>query len=122
MASKSLRTRIIIVLYIISFTISLFIFSALMSRVSVDVECTAYSLYTVSGGDIYYAQNMKGTGGIFKMNGKGNVSRMYLTKSIGDKRILGITNRGENIYAVLSSFIEEILRPLFIIILVPEII
>jgi len=107
MASKSLRTRIIIVLYIISFTISLFIFSALMSRVSVDVECTAYSQYTVSGGDIYYAQNMKGTGGIFKMNGKGNVSRMYLTKSIGDKRILGITNRGDNIYAVLSSFIEE---------------
>ncbi len=107
MASKSLRTRIIIVLYIISFTISLFIFSALMSRVSVDIECTAYSQYTVSGGDIYYAQNIKGTGGIFKMNGKGNVSRMFLTKSIGDKRILGITAHGDNIYAILSSFIEE---------------
>ena len=107
MATKSLRTRIIIVLYIISFTISLFIFSALMSRVSVDIECTSYSQYTVMGGDIYYVQNIKGTGGIFKMNGKGNVSNMFLTKSIGDKRILGISSHSDKVYAILTSFIEE---------------
>ncbi len=107
MTSMSLRNRIVIVLYIISFTISLFIFSFLMSRVSVDIECTSYSQYSVSGGDIYYAQNMKGTGGIFKMNGKGSVSRMFLTDSMGDKRILGISAYGDNVYAVNSSFIEQ---------------
>ncbi len=106
MASMSFRNRIIIVLYIISFTISLFIFSNVMSRVSIDVECTSYSHYTAVGSDIYYAQNISGTGVIFKLNGRGRVSRMFLSKSIGDTRVLGLTSKDGNVYAVLSGFLE----------------
>jgi hypothetical protein len=107
MASMSLRTRIIIVLYIISFTLSLFAFSYVMSKVSIDIECTSYSQYTSSGSDIYYAQNIRGTGAVFKMNGKGRVSKLFLTKSVDDTRILGISAYDGNVYAVLSGFIEK---------------
>jgi hypothetical protein len=106
MASTSFRNRIIIVLYIISFTLSLFIFSYVMSRVSINVEYTAFSDYASSGSDIYYAQNIKGSGVIFKMNGKGRVSNLFLTKSLGDTRVLGVSAYDGNVYAVLSGFLE----------------
>ena len=78
-------------MYIISFTISLFIFSAFMNGVSIDVECTTYSSYTVDGSDIYYAQNIKNKGVLFKLNSKGNASRMFLT----DGTSVTLTKTGE---------------------------
>ncbi len=106
MAQMSLRRRITIILYIISFTISLFIFSVLMNRVSINLECTTYSQYAVDGSDIYYAQNIKGEGLIMKMNTKGDVSRMFTSKSLGDTRVLGLSVYEQNVYAVLSGFME----------------
>ena len=103
MAQMSLRRRITIILYIISFTISLFIFSVLMNRVSINLECTTYSQYAVDGSDIYYAQNIKGEGLIMKMNPKGDVSRMFTSKSLGDTRVLGLSVYEQNVYAVLSG-------------------
>ncbi len=103
----SMRSRIIIVLYILSFTISLFIFYFLMSRVSVDVECTSYSEYTVNGADIFFAQNAKDKGIIFRLDTKGRVSRMFDSRDAGGRLVLGLTSNGENIYGVLGNFKEE---------------
>ena len=107
MAQPGLRKRIIIILYIISFTISLFIFSGFMNGVSIDVECTSYSSYSVDGSDIYYGQNIKNKGILFKLNSKGNVSKMFLTDSIGDTRILGVDTTADNVYIITSGFIKE---------------
>ena len=107
MAQQGFRKRIIIILYIISFTISLFIFNAFMEGVSIDVECTSYSSYTVDGSDIYYGQNIKNKGVLFKLNSKGNVSEMFLTDSVGDSRILGVDTSGDNVYVVSSGFLKE---------------
>ncbi len=106
MAQMSLQRRITIILYILSFTISLFIFSVLMNRVSINIECTSYSQYVVDGSDIYYGQNIKGQGILFKMNSKGNVSHMFSSKSLGDTRIIGLSVYEGNVYAVLSGFAE----------------
>ncbi|MBP3198316.1 MAG: hypothetical protein J6N21_15105 [Butyrivibrio sp.] len=107
MAQMSLKRRIIVILYIISFTISLFIFSFAMERVSIDIECTSYSSFDVNGSDIYFAQNIKGTGIILKTNPKGNVSKIFLSKSLKSERVLGISVNNGNVYAVLSKFIEK---------------
>ena len=100
MAQPGFRTRLIIILYIISFTISLFVFSAFMNGVSIDVECTSYSSYTVDSSDIYYGQNIKNKGILFKLNSKGNVSKMFLTDKIGDTRILGVDTTEDNVYLI----------------------
>ena len=107
MAQPGFRTRLIIILYIISFTISLFVFSAFMNGVSIDVECTSYSSYTVDGSDIYYGQNIKNKGILFKLNSKGNVSKMFLTDKIGDTRILGVDTTEDNVYLITSGFLKE---------------
>lgn len=107
MTQPEFRKRLIIILYIISFTISLFIFSAFMNGVSIDVECTTYSSYTVDGSDIYYAQNIKNKGVLFKLNSKGNASRMFLTDGTSDTRILGVDTNGEYVYVITSGFIKE---------------
>ncbi|MBP3825097.1 MAG: hypothetical protein ILA11_05125 [Butyrivibrio sp.] len=107
MAQLGLKKRLIIILYIISFTISLFIFSAFMNGVSIDVECTTYSSYAVDGSDIYYAQNIKDKGVLFKLNSKGDASRMFLTDGMADTRILGVDTSGEYVYVITSGFTKE---------------
>ncbi|MBE5826563.1 MAG: hypothetical protein E7307_07995 [Butyrivibrio sp.] len=103
----SMRTRIITVLYILSFTISLFIFYFLMNRVSVDVECTSYSEYTVNGADIYFAQDAARKGIIFKMDTRGRVSAMFDVRSAGGRLTRGLSSYDGNIYAVLENYIEQ---------------
>ncbi len=103
----SLRNRVAIVLYIISFTVSLFIFSYIASKSSIDIECTSYSQYAVDGSDIYYAQNLRNKGVIFKLNAKGRVTDMFQSTALGDPRVIGLSTKEDNVYAVISGFLEE---------------
>ncbi len=103
----SLRKRIVIVLYILSLTISLFIFSFIMSRNAINIECTSYSFCAVDGGNIYYAQNLRDTGIIFKMDGGGNVSKMIFSSSLKEDRVIAISVKDGKLYAVLSGFVVE---------------
>lgn len=107
MTQKGLRTRILIILYIISFVISLFIFSALMSRVHIDIECSSYADYCVSGSDIYFAQNIREGGIILKVNSSGNASKMYRAGSMTDSRVSAICVNDGFVYAILSGFREK---------------
>ncbi len=107
MASLSLRKRLIIILYIISFTISLFIFAYVMGRVSVDVECTSHNQYVVDGGNIYFAQNYRKEGFLFTMNTKGRVSSMFASRNLEGSRILSLSVNEDKVYLVLQTFIEQ---------------
>ncbi len=77
MTTLSFRNRLIITLYIISFTVSIFIFSYVMSKVAVDVEYTSYRQYAVANNHIYFVQNHKGTDLLFSINSKGKVEKIY---------------------------------------------
>ena len=107
MSRTSLKTRITIVLYILSFTISLFIFYFLMDRVSIDVELTTHSKVAVDGGNIYYSQNLRKDGVIFKMGTNGRVTKMFRSGSINAPYILELSTYGGDVYAVVESFDEE---------------
>ncbi len=107
MASLSLRKRLIIILYIISFTISIFIFAYIMGRVSVDVECTSHNQYVVDGGNIYFVQNNRKEGFLFTMNTKGRVSEMFISRGQDNGRILSLSVNEGKIYIVQQTFIEQ---------------
>ena len=103
----NLRKRLIAILYIISFTASIFILVAVIERRGVDVEYTAFSNAAEIDGHLYFSQNLNGKGLLFDLSSKGNVSRIFSSTSIGDDRIAALSVNGENIYMVLSSYIEE---------------
>jgi hypothetical protein len=107
MASLSLRKRLIIILYIISFTISIFIFAYIMGRVSVDVECTSHNQYVVDGGYIYFVQNNRKEGFLFQMNTKGRVYKMYASRGADGGRILSLSLNEGRIYLMQQTFIEQ---------------
>ena len=107
MTQAGLKTRILIILYIVSFVISLFIFSALMSSVSIDLECTSYADYSISGSDIYYAQNIREGGVVLKISSSGNVSKMYRAASMEDKRVIAVCAYDGFVYVTLSGFREK---------------
>ncbi len=107
MAAGSLRNRITIILYILSFTISVIAFTLFMNRVAIDIECTSYSQCAVDGSTIYYTQNMGKQGLIFKMNPSGDVDKIFSSKETTDKRVVGISAYQDGVYAVLSGYVEE---------------
>ena len=107
MSQLSLRRRITIILYILSITISLFIFYWIMSRVSIDVEYSSYSAYDTDGSDIYFVQNLSGRGLLFKLNTNGNVSKIFNSQSVDDTRIVGVSVNGDNVYAISESYPQK---------------
>ena len=107
MGSLSFRTRLTIILYIISFTVSIFIFAAVMNKVVVNVEYTSYRQYSVDGERVYFVQNHKGTGYIFAINSRGKVEDLYKSGSLTDSRILAISTNEGNVYFVEETTIEQ---------------
>ncbi len=107
MSTDSLRKRLIIILYILSFTASVVLFGFVMRRVSVDVECTSHNQYAIDDNTIYYVQNHKKEGFLFSMNTAGRVSHLFSSKSLSDSRILSVSVRGGKIYLLLQTFIEQ---------------
>ncbi|MBQ3798423.1 MAG: hypothetical protein II842_19465 [Butyrivibrio sp.] len=103
----SLRKRFIIIIYILSVTISVFIFASIVEKQNVTIVYTAFSNCRESDGHIYFSQNMKGKGLLFDLTYKGNVSRIFSTAPYGNSAISGISTNGENIYVVITSFIEK---------------
>ncbi len=101
------RNRIIIILYILSITASLFIFAGVMDDRFVNMEYNAYSHYSIDGNNIYYTQNLSDKGLIFKMDGGGKVSKIFATTQAGEERVLGVSTYDGNVYAVLSSYVED---------------
>ncbi|MCR5594687.1 MAG: hypothetical protein K6G12_02460 [Lachnospiraceae bacterium] len=99
----SLRNRLIIILYIISFTVSLFIFTAAMKNVTVDIEYTSYSDAVYSGNKVYLAQNVAGSGRLFRMDTDGDVLDMFSSTEAKEERIEAIDVTGEGVYALLST-------------------
>ncbi len=103
----NLRKRLIIILYILSVTFSIFILAHVLENIGYSVEYTAFSNAAEIDGHLYFSQNFQGKGLLFDMSSKGDVSRIFSSLSIGDERIAAISVNGENIYLVLSSYIEE---------------
>ncbi len=104
MNQKSQIIRITVILYILSFTISLFIFYGIMSSKSIDFEYTSYATTAVEGSDIYYAQNTTKGGVVLRLDTKGNVQNMLLTKELEYERVRAVTNYDNSVYAVLSNY------------------
>ncbi len=98
-----LRNRIIIILYILSFTVSVFIFAAMMGRVASTVEYTYYCDAQHDGESIYLAENVAGCGRIFRMDYDGDVKSMFSSTEAGEERVEFIDANNDGIYAVLST-------------------
>ena len=103
----SLRTRVILVLYIVSIVVSVFIFSSCMKDVTINAEYTAYSRAEDGGDRVFYAQNMGKAGRIFSVNDKGRVYDTFSSRSLNESRIEGLSVTGEYVYAVVSSLVAE---------------
>ena len=99
----SLRNRVIIILYIASFTISVFIFAAVMRSVYMNVEYTSYSEGKVSGDKVYLGVNTGGAGRIFRMDFDGKVIDMFTSTSADEARIEDLSIASDGVYAVLST-------------------
>ena len=91
MTSLSFKTRLILILYIISFTASIFLFAYVMDNVAVDVEYTSYRQYSVQGSNVYFALNDRNKDLIFSINSKGKVEKIYTAANITDGRIGAIS-------------------------------
>ncbi len=107
MASLTFRRRLLIILYILSFSVSVIIFSVVMKNVAVEVDYTSYRQYTVDGSKIYFAQNYKDAGFLFALNTSGRVERIFSSRSVSNNRILAVSAYDGNVYLVLESFIEK---------------
>ncbi len=98
-----LRNRIIIILYIISFTVSIFVFASFMNGRSATVEYTAYTQGAYSGDKIFLAANVAGCGRIFRMDADGDVRAMFSSREADEERVELIDVNNEGVYAVLST-------------------
>ena len=103
----TLRKRVIIILYILSITISVFIFAYVVGKQQVDMDYTVFSDSAVADGHIYYTQNIRKQGLLFDMNQKGNVARIFSSRTVGEDRISALSVGGEYIYIVTESFQEK---------------
>ena len=99
----NLRKRIIIILYILSFTVSVFIFTALMEKVVSTVEYTSYTDGIYYGDSVYLAQNVAGCGRIFYMDTDGDVRKIFSSSEVEEERIENIDVNTTGVYAVLST-------------------
>ncbi len=102
-----MKKRIIIILYIISFVISLFILAWFLTNASADVAYDAYSNYVEDGGRIYYSRNLRNRGLIFDLAKSGKVSKIFSSKSEDMASIREISVFDDSIYAVLSDMDDE---------------
>jgi len=107
MTSLSLRNRLIIILYIISFTASIFIFAYVIDKIAVDVEYTSYRQYAVENDHVYFAQNDRNADYIFSINSRGRVDKLYTAKGNADNRIVAISSYDGNIYIVSQTPVEQ---------------
>lgn len=103
----NLRKRLIIILYTLSITISVFIFAFVMEDNIANMDYTIFSDSATIDGHIYYSQNMRDQGLLFDMSQKGDVARIFSSRTVGEDRISAISVRGENIYLVLESYLEK---------------
>ncbi|MBO6241257.1 MAG: hypothetical protein J6O61_10590 [Butyrivibrio sp.] len=102
MTNLSFR-RLIIILYIISFAVSLFIYANVMENVVVPIEYTNHRQYTVIDSTVYLGQNDGEDGSIYAINSNGRVRKVVNT-TIGDEhRILAMSSNDEIVYTVLST-------------------
>ncbi len=108
MASLSFRNRLIIILYIISFTASIVIFAFVMSRVAVNVDYTSYRQYAVENEKVYFIQNNNGRGYVFAMNSRGKVVDMFNSSSLSDSRILAVSTQEGKVYLVMETFVDRV--------------
>lgn len=99
----SLRNRITLVLYIISITISVFIFASFMSSRTLSAEYTSYSMGVNSGDRIYYAENLGGKGRIFSLADSGRVRNIFSSSKVDEDRVEAIYATADSVYAVLST-------------------
>ena len=99
----NLRKRIIIILYILSFTASVFIFAAFMENVTSSVEYTYYADGVYYGSGVYLAENVAGSGRIFYMDTDGEVRKIFSSKQVEEERVEFIDVNAQGVYAVLST-------------------
>ena len=102
-----LRNRLIIILFILSITASIFIFTSVVENRSVDMDYTIFSDSAFVDDHIYYSQNMIDQGLLFDMSQKGDVARIFSSRTVGEDRISAISVKGENIYLVLESYYQK---------------
>ena len=100
MGKNSFRTRIILALYIISFAVSIFIFSVLMRSVAIHIEYNSYRQCAVTGKKVYFTHNQNGQNYIFAINKNAKVEEMYRLSTPTDSRILGISALNEDVFVV----------------------
>ena len=67
----SLKKRLIIIAYIVSITLSVFIFAFSVERYTIDLDYTAFTRCEESDGHIYFSQNERGKGLLFDISYKG---------------------------------------------------
>ena len=85
------RTRVILILYILSITISVFIFARILGNAVLTADYNSFSDAAQSGEYIYYAQNIGGKGLIFSMNGDGRVYDMFSSLSAEEERVEAVS-------------------------------
>ena len=107
MTSLSLRNRLVIILYIISFTASIFLFAYVVDKVAVDVEYTSYRQYAVANDHVYFVQNDRKSDYIFSINSRGRVEKLYTVAGNSDNRIVSISSNDGNIYIVSQVPVEQ---------------
>lgn len=102
------RKRLILILYVISFTASLFIFLNVMNRVAVNLEYSSFRQYATDEDTIYFVQNQHGKGYIFKINSLGKVKELFSSGSLSDTRILAISTCSGDVYIVLQTTVGKL--------------
>ena len=107
MTSLSLRNRLIIILYIISFTVSVFLFAYVMDHIAVDVEYTSYKQYAVQNDHVYFVQNDRGRDLLFSINSRGRVEKIFTSGDIADSRIAAVSTCDGSVYVVQQTFVDQ---------------
>ncbi len=102
-----MRKKIIIILYILSFTVALFIFAYMLTKASRSMTPDSYTSLAESGSRVYYAQNTPSKGLLFSMTKSGKVVRMYNTGEFKDSFIRDMSVYGNSIYLLLVRFDDE---------------
>lgn len=103
----NLKKRLVIILYILSVTISVFILFEAVDKQDIVIEYTAFSNYVESEGEVFFSQNIKGQSLLFDIASNGNVRRMFSTKDFAGESIAAVSANGEYIYIVLKNYIEN---------------
>ncbi|MCR5626466.1 MAG: hypothetical protein K6F99_04015 [Lachnospiraceae bacterium] len=104
------RRRVYAIIFIVSIIVSALIFARVMSEMIHSTEYTAYTDSMVTSEGVFFSENLKGEGLIYRFNTDGRVKNIFNTQSMDCEKVYRLGVYEGNLMAILSKQVEVVVE------------